>query len=280
MSATLLESISQAGEKVVHTWSERDVLLYNMSVGAGQDDATAELNLTTENSPEATLRVLPTFACTLASAPWPAEFAPDMTSVVHVDEAITIEAPLPTSGSCSAQMTVKETSGHRAGTVFHLESTVTDLSTEKVLARVRMGLLVRGMEHQPTDQGAGEWNVDGEPMMTLDVQTVGNQALWYRLNGDRNPLHSSPAFARRAGFDRPILHGLCTLGLSTRVLAGTFSPEDPALITGISGSFRKPVFPGDRLRVQAWEQGQSIFFRTLNEDGKTVLDHGRLDRTP
>lgn len=273
----LLDSVGQSGEPVVRSWTEKDVMLYNLTIGAGQKDAGAELNLTTENSPEATLQVVPSFACTLASAPWPERFAPDMTTVVHVEETITLEGPLPTSGTCSAQMTVRGVTGHRAGTVFHLESEVTDHSSGRVLARVGMGLLVRGLDTETAEPDNRQWDIAGEPEQMFSAVTTGNQALLYRLNGDRNPLHSSPQFARKAGFDRPILHGLCTLGISTRLLTGHYSPQDPAEVRGISGSFRKPVFPGDQLTVETWEADGYVLFRTVNQDGKVVVDRGRLE---
>src|SRR5699024_10721256 len=140
---SLLDSIGESGEVVVRTWTERDVMLFNLSVGAGQDDAGKELNLTTENSPEAELQVLPTFAAILSSAPWPSKFAPDMTKVVHIEEKIKILTPLPSSGTCTAQMTIAGITAHRAGTIFHCEFVVRDYEAETVMAKVEMGLLVR-----------------------------------------------------------------------------------------------------------------------------------------
>lgn len=273
----LLEAIGQSGEVVVRTWTERDVMLYNLAVGAGQEDSIKELHLTTENSPEAELQVLPSFACILSSAPWPEKFAPDMTKVVHVDEKIKVLKPIPTSGTCTAQMTVKGTAAHRVGTVFKCEFKVCDHETEDEIALVEMGLLVREVHLEAHDNDADQWTPEGQPDCTATMHTATSQALLYRLNGDRNPLHSSPEFAKKAGFERPILHGLCTLGISTRLLAGHYRPENTAAVTGVTGSFKKPVFPGDTLIVESWVDDDEVRFRTLNQDGKVVLDLGRLE---
>jgi acyl dehydratase len=106
--------------------------------------------------------------------------------------------------------------------------------------------------------------------------TSPDQALLYRLTGDRNPLHSDPKFAARAGFDRPILHGLCTYGVTGRALLHALAGSDPARFAAMSGRFSSPVFPGESLTVSMWADGEQPVFRTTKDDGTIVIDRGRL----
>jgi acyl dehydratase len=119
---------------------------------------------------------------------------------------------------------------------------------------------------------------DAPPDRTWSVRTAQDQALVYRLSGDRNPLHSDPVFAQRAGFDRPILHGLCTYGVTGRVLLRELCGDDPERFGGLSARFSSPVFPGDELIIDAWETDHGERFRTRRPSGEVVLDEGTLLR--
>ncbi|HKN91816.1 MAG TPA: MaoC family dehydratase, partial [Acidimicrobiia bacterium] len=103
-----------------------------------------------------------------------------------------------------------------------------------------------------------------------------NQALIYRLCGDRNPLHSDPAFARKAGFEQPILHGLCTYGLTGRALLEALCDDGPDRFGGMSGRFASPVLPGDELLVRIWDLDDGAAFQTVGPDGNVVFDAGRF----
>ena len=119
------------------------------------------------------------------------------------------------------------------------------------------------------------------PVPTAEVvsyTTRTDQALLYRLNGDRNPLHSDPAFAALAGFDRPILHGLCTYGFTGRALLHAVCGGDPERFGGMYGRFSAPVFPGDRLDVAVWIDGDRAWYRTLVGD-RVVIDNGTMTRS-
>jgi acyl dehydratase len=105
--------------------------------------------------------------------------------------------------------------------------------------------------------------------------TKPEQALIYRLSGDYNPLHSDPEFAARAGFDRPILHGLCTYGVTGRALLHAAAGSDPGRFRSMSGRFTSPVFPGESLTVSIWVDGSDVLFRTAKDDGTVVIDRGR-----
>jgi acyl dehydratase len=108
-------------------------------------------------------------------------------------------------------------------------------------------------------------------------QTRPEQALLYRLSGDRNPLHSDPSFAARGGFSRPILHGLCTYGITGRVLLHEVCGSDPARFVSMSGRFSRPVLPGESLVVSIWASADGTAqFQTAKEDGTVVIDRGTL----
>jgi acyl dehydratase len=109
------------------------------------------------------------------------------------------------------------------------------------------------------------------------MTTRPEQALIYRLSGDRNPLHSDPSFAALAGFDRPILHGLCTYGFTGRALLRELCDADPARFRSMEGRFSSPVVPGEELTVEMWRTGDgSAVFRTLGGDGRVVIDSGAV----
>jgi acyl dehydratase len=117
---------------------------------------------------------------------------------------------------------------------------------------------------------------DRTPDHSVTYATRTDQALLYRLSGDRNPLHSDPKFAARGGFDKPILHGLCTFGFTGRALLHTLCASDPSRFVSMSGRFSKPVIPGEELTVSMWVTGDgSALFRTATPGG-TVLDAGQL----
>ncbi|HEY4377164.1 MAG TPA: MaoC family dehydratase, partial [Acidimicrobiales bacterium] len=121
---------------------------------------------------------------------------------------------------------------------------------------------------------------DRAPDASVTYQTRTDQALLYRLSGDRNPLHSDPSFAALGGFDRPILHGLCTYGFTGRALLHTLCDGDPSRFTSMSGRFSSPVLPGEALTINMWRQGHGeAIFQTTGGDGRVVLDAGLVTHT-
>ena len=115
------------------------------------------------------------------------------------------------------------------------------------------------------------------PAHRITYATRPEQALLYRLSGDRNPLHSDPRFAARAGFPRPILHGLCTYGVTGRALLHTLAKSDPARFRSMSGRFTAPVYPGESLTILIWpgHDGDTALFQTVKDDGTIAIDRGR-----
>ncbi|WP_208027289.1 MaoC/PaaZ C-terminal domain-containing protein [Rhabdothermincola sediminis] len=272
------DAVGSTSEPHEHSWTEKDVMLYALGVGAG----TGELQFTTENTMDTPLRVLPTMAVVLGVGGFGAvgkigTFNPAM--LVHGEQAIELYGEIPTSGTVS---TVGEITGiwdKGKGAVIVTESVSTDVSTGKPLFKNTMSAFIRGEGGWGGDRGpSGPRNEPPEraPDHEVTYHTRDDQALIYRLSGDRNPLHSDPAFAKLGGFDRPILHGLCTYGFTGRALLHTLCGSDPARFRSMEGRFSSPVYPGEALTVRMWVEGSSATFQTCGEDGRVVIDSGRV----
>jgi acyl dehydratase len=273
------DAVGSKGDPHEHSWTEKDVMLYALGVGAG----TGELSFTTENTQDTPLRVLPTMAVVLGVGGFGAmgkigSFNPAM--LVHGEQAIEIFDEIPTSGTVS---TVGEITGiydKGKGAVIVSESVSTRVDTGTPLFKNTMSAFIRGEGGWGGDRGpSGQRNVAPERDADHEVtyRTRDDQALIYRLSGDRNPLHSDPAFAAMGGFDRPILHGLCTYGFTGRALLHSLCGSDPARFTGMEGRFSSPVLPGEALTVRMWLTGEGeAVYRTTGEDGRVVIDGGRV----
>jgi acyl dehydratase len=156
------------------------------------------------------------------------------------------------------------------------EARAVDPESAEPVITARSAAFIRGEGGFGGDRGpATAWTTpDRAPDHVVTYRTRPEQALIYRLSGDRNPLHSDPEFAARAGFDRPILHGLCTYGVTGRALLHALADSDPGRFAAMSGRFSAPVFPGDPLTVSMWVDGDVAKFRTTKEDGTVVIDRG------
>jgi acyl dehydratase len=120
-----------------------------------------------------------------------------------------------------------------------------------------------------------EWErPTGPPDHQVTYRIREDQALLYRLTGDRNPLHSDPSFSSRGGFPRPILHGMCTYGFTGRALLHAVAGSDPKRFQAMRGRFTKPVLPGQSITINAWVDGTDVRFQTLDETGEPVIDQG------
>jgi acyl dehydratase len=260
------------------SWTSRDALLYAVGVGAGTDDPLKELAFTTENTGGLPQQVLPTYAVLLAQVPGArriGEFDPAM--LVHAEQAFELHRPLPAEGTVRTTSKVTGIHDKGSGALVVSESTAVDPATGEPLITSRGSAFIRGEGGFGGDRGPrDEWALpDREPDHRITYPTRPEQALIYRLSGDRNPLHSDPAFAARAGFERPILHGLCTYGVTGRALLHALAGSDPARFTSMSGRFSSPVVPGESLTVSIWTGEGTALFRTTKDDGTVVIDRGR-----
>jgi acyl dehydratase len=174
-----------------------------------------------------------------------------------------------------------------SGGLVASENVAVDAVTGDKLVTSRSSAFIRGEGGFGGDRGPSDgWHrPEREPDHRVLQLTRPEQALLYRLSGDRNPLHADPKFAARGGFSRPILHGLCTYGVTGRALLHAVCGSDPARFRSMSGRFSRPVLPGDTLVVSIWlpedaRAGQpldTVLFQTATEDGNVVIDHGRME---
>jgi acyl dehydratase len=272
------------------TYGDKDVMLYALGIGLGADPmGEKELPFVYESG----LKVVPTAATVLTGAnSRPAEGRPapqlpaghrqsqmNFVMMVHGEQKVELHKPLPTSGTFTAEgRTIGAwDKGEGKGAVVMNETVWTDEKGEKA-ATLTMSMFYRGdggfggpTEGQPEPHAVPTRSPD----VSVDISTRPDQALLYRLNGDRNPLHSDPEFARRAGFPRPILHGLCTYGLTCRAVLQAITDYDPDQILSHQVRFSSPVFPGETIALDLWRDGKQISFEAkVKERGVTVIRNG------
>jgi acyl dehydratase len=283
-----LDAVGTLGAPTERSWSKREVQLYAVAVGAGADDATTELQFTTENTRNVELQALPTYGVVLGMGGGTAlrnlgTFNPAM--LVHAEQSIEWHQVLQPEGTVTLTGTLVDIVDKRSGALIVTENRAVDPETGDPVFTARSGLFIRGEGGFASDQGAGAAGPHSapapeiparEPDHQVSYRTTRNQAILYRLCGDRNPLHSDPAFAAAGGFDRPILHGLCTYGFTGRALLHALAGSEPARLRSMSGRFSRPVLPGQTLTVSMWTEGSgAAVFRTTTDDGTVVIDRGR-----
>jgi acyl dehydratase len=274
-----LDAIGSQSEPVTRSWTSTDCLLYALGVGVGALDATGyELEFSTENSTDVEQRVLPTFATIvgLGGAGRAALGTFDPAMLVHGEQSIEMHGVIPTAGAVTTTSTVAGIFDKGSGALVVIEAESLDATTGVPCFTTRSALFIRGEGGFGGDRGPSSSGPapEGEADEVVSYATRPDQALLYRLSGDRNPLHSDPVFAKRAGFDRPILHGLCTYGFTGRALLHTLCASDPKRFRSMHARFSRPTFPGDTLTVSMWVGDGQAAFRTENQRGETVIDGG------
>jgi acyl dehydratase len=266
------------GQPHERSWTSADALLYAIGVGAGLGDPLQELQFTTENTAGVDQQVLPTYGVLLAQARLSGDLGDfDRAMLVHAEQSIELHKPLPVAGTLRTASMVTGIYDKGSGALVESENHAVDAATGDPMVTTRTSTFIRGEGGFGGDRGTGQpWELpDRAADHTVIQHTRPEQALLYRLSGDRNPLHADPAFAARGGFSRPILHGLCTYGFTGRALLQELCGSDPARFTSMSGRFSRPVLPGESLVVSIWlgENG-SAQFQTAKEDGTVVIDRG------
>ena len=274
------DAAGSVGQPAEFSWTSKDSLLYAMGVGAGVSDPTGfELEFTTENSNDVTQRALPTQVVVMGggSTPGFGDFNP--VHLLHAEQAITLHQPVPAAGTAVATGRVGPIYDKGKAALVYLETDVADVDGNPIW-NTRSGLFIGGEGGWGGDRGpATEWHLpDRDADHVVAYPTRPDQALLYRLNGDRNPLHSDPTFAAAAGFDKPILHGLCTYGFTGRALLHALCGSDPARFGSMGGRFKSPVVPGETLEIHAWEEDGQVMFQTRVGD-RVVFDNGVMTRT-
>jgi acyl dehydratase len=271
------DAVGAESEPVDASWTSKDALLYAVGVGAGTD----ELAFTTENTSGVDQLVLPTFPVVIGWGKASAvgalgSFNPAM--LVHGQQAVTLHKQVPVAGTVTLTSRITHIWDKGKAVVVGTETVAVDKADGQPLYTNFASLFIRGEGGWGGERGpSGPQNVPPEraPDHTVTYQTSPDQALVYRLSGDRNPLHSDPAFAALGGFDRPILHGLCSYGFTGRALLHTLCGSDPARFQHVEARFAAPVLPGDALTIDMWAAGDAeALFTTSRQDGTVVIDQG------
>jgi acyl dehydratase len=265
-------------------WTNQETMLYALGVGMGADPMDEkELAFVYERN----LKALPSFASVIRSRPVSStgpEARMQLNPVLIVDgeRNITFHKPVPPEAKIKTKSRVLGVfdKGDKGAVVVN-ETIITDEGGAPI-ATIQSALVARGdggfggpSEGQPEPHTVPTRSPD----RSIDLATAPGQALLYRLSGDRNPLHADPEFAARAGFPRPILHGLCTYGVTCRAVLQTYADYDAAAFKSHAARFSSPVFPGETITVDLWKDGPVVSFEARIKDrgvtcirkGKTVL---------
>ncbi|WOG99794.1 hypothetical protein DCAR_0519150 [Daucus carota subsp. sativus] len=271
------------------TYDERDATLYALGVGACARNALddKELKYVYHEDGQKFIKVLPTFAAIyplgvdVAGIPG-LSFDPRL--LLHGQQFIEIYKPLPTHGCIRNKTRVVGLHDKGKAAVIEIEVTSCMESSDEPICMNRLTLFLRGAggfskaqrpysySNYLTNQSLAFKHPKSQPFAVYEECTLPSQALLYRLSGDYNPLHSDPAFAGKAGFSRPILHGLCTLGFAVRAIIRCICGGDPSMVKSISGRLLLHVYPGETLATEMWLEGSSVMYQVkVKERNKTVL---------
>jgi acyl dehydratase len=256
------------------SWDADDVILYHLGLGAGSRPADrSELAYVYEP----VLQVLPTYAVIPAFA-WlpPADeidgLDVDPALLLHGEQELELVEPLPPAGEVETTGRVAHVWDKGSGAIVVFEGTSRDVESGRTLFVNRFSCFVRGEggfggEAGPAASGSAP---SRRPDAEACLPTLPQQALLYRLNGDKNPLHADPAFAALGGFDQPILHGLCTYGMACKAAVDTLLDGDVARVVAYRARFAGVVFPGETLVVRLWDEGDAILL-TVHAKGRESL---------
>jgi acyl dehydratase len=277
ISYEALMNLKREGERFSYT--DRETLLYAVSVGMGRDPLDAnELPYTYE---KAALKTVPSMATVLTRIPLLKDCGYDYTRVVHGEQRLTLHRPLPPQAHllADARVVAAYDKGPGKGALIYTETEVRLAGDGQALYTLLSCTFARGDGGfgGPAGSGPAPHPIPArEPDLSEAFETRADQALLYRLNGDRNPLHADPELARRVGFPAPILHGLCTYGVACRAILKMAAGYDHRRIRALDVRFSRPVYPGETIETQMWLEGGTLSFRCIvSQRGAVVIDHGR-----
>jgi acyl dehydratase len=282
--ADVEQALAQESEPLPGGYTDRDSLLYAVAIGMGRDPLDPkELEYVCETVGN---RVVPTAATVLSRTSRPAATRASLTSkmnfalMLHGEQRLTIHQPLPPAAETlvSGRTTGVYDKGEGKGTLVTSETDVT-LADGSPLYTLGSTMFFRG------DGGFGGQSngapvphplPDRVPDAVCEMPGRADQAMVYALCGDRNPLHRDPDFAKKAGFDVPILHGLCSYGIACHAVLKTMLDYDQTRVTGFDVRFSAPVFPGEIQVVEMWQDGNVISFRVrIKERDVVSINNGK-----
>jgi len=274
------ELMATAVDDLRLTYGDIETMLYAQSIGFGRDAVNhKELPYVFEQGRP--LRTVPSMASVLVPDMFPPDLGWDFTQVLHAEQRLQLHRPLPAAADLLVNKRIVDIfdRGPRRGAIILFEADGRLTKDDTAVFSLGMTVIARG------DGGFGGASGSGpaphraprrDPDMSCESATRIDQALLFRLNGDRNPLHADPATASRAGFQVPILHGLCTYGIACHAILQTICDYDDTLITGFDARFSAPVMPGDTIRTDMWQERNIVSFRcTAMERDVIVLRNGK-----
>ncbi|MBX3661172.1 MAG: MaoC family dehydratase N-terminal domain-containing protein [Burkholderiales bacterium] len=263
--------------------TKRDTMLYALGVGLGSDPVDLkQLQFVYEEN----LKALPTMAIILGyPGPWHAAADTGITRshVVHGEQGFVIHKPLPVEGTIigKTRVTAVLDKGKDKGALVLTACEVRDKATDELVCSLTSTTFCRadGGFGGPSGPVKAPHPIPETPAQQVcDLPTLPQAALIYRLSGDYNPLHADPAYAAKAGFKMPILHGRATFSVVGHALVKTVCDYDPLRLKSMEGRFSSPVYPGETIRTEIWQDGNIVTFRaTVPARGVTVLNNGRAE---
>jgi acyl dehydratase len=276
------EILSIPSEPVVSAYTDKDTILYALGLGMGADPFnTDELPFVYEKG----LRAMPTMSAVLVAGAGKvlADGGINYTMIMHGEQRLRVHRPLPpegrivTRGRCLSVID----KGKDKGALLNTECTIADAKTGELYSTIIMTLFCRGDGGfgGPSEGALVPHEIPSRPHeKEVVLKTRPDQALLYRLNGDRNPLHVDPKIAAQAGFENPILHGLCTYGFACRAVLQAYCDFDSTRIKSFDARFSSPVYPGETIVTRLWKDGSTVSFECRTaERAATVIKNGRCD---
>ena len=283
MTLDIKKMIAHKPESYEKNYTDKDAIIYSLGIGFQKDSQDeSHFKYTYELADE--FSAFPTNVVTLAhggplmqellDVPGMPEF--NLMKLLHGSEDVFIEKPLSPGKTYVMQEYIKDWQDKKSGALMILDTEIREKDTNTLQSTVRTSLFIMGQGgfgHKGfVKMPAYPEPPKRQPDFVAEEVTNVNQAFWYRLSGDVNPLHVDPSMAAMGGFKKPILHGLCTKGFTVRAVQQHFFKDDPSLMSQVSSKFTSHVFPGETLIVEMWKDGDTIIFTTkTKERGKTCL---------
>ena len=271
------EIMSMTSENVEISYSDKDSILYSLGVGLGNDPMNmAELKYVYENSQVA----LPSMATNFQyHSPLLLKANINFILVVHGEQKLSFSNPLPVSGNfiSNAKVIGCYDKGAGKGAIIDVETTINLKRDNTEICKLVSTTFARGDGGfgGPESPKSEIFRPEGDPDFVHAIKTKPDQALIFRLSGDYNPLHSDPNFAKTAGFEKPILHGMCTYGIACRSLVESVCEGDAKRLKKFDCRFSSPVYPGETIVTEMWKNGSKVYYQSkVKERDKIVIKNG------